>query len=96
MRTSAVLRTREGNDILAAGKQKDLTPAQQALAAEGDILAKLPGEDAEITALDAAMKAGLTPQQMAVSRQICPDCVKAIEASGGRITLGGFGAEWER
>jgi hypothetical protein len=93
MRTSAVLRTQEGTDILASGGQ-DLTPAQRALAGNNDILGKLAGAHAEITALDAASKAGLTPSEMAVSRLICPACQAAIESSGGSVTPGGTGALW--
>ena len=48
-RTSAVLSTEEGTDILASGG-RDLSPAQRALANEGDILARSPGAHAEIWA----------------------------------------------
>jgi len=80
-------------DILAAGG-RDLSPAQRALANEGDLLARLPGAHAEVTALDAAGNAGLTPGQIFVSRLICPQCSAAIENSGGIISNNGFGAYW--
>ena len=92
-RTSAILSTQESTDILASGG-RDLSPAQRALAGEGDLLARLPGEHAEITALDAASKAGLTPSEMAVSRTICPECQAAIENSGGSVNANGLGATW--
>jgi hypothetical protein len=56
-RTTAVMSTEEGVDVLAGGA-RDLDPAQRALADEDDLLARLPGEHAEITAMDAAAKAG--------------------------------------
>jgi RHS repeat-associated protein len=92
-RTSAVLTTQEGVDVLASGG-RDLAPVQRAMANEGDLLARLPGAHAEITALDAASKAGLTPSELAVSRLICTDCQAFIENSGGTISPNGMGATW--
>jgi hypothetical protein len=92
-RTSAVLNTEEGTDVLASGG-RDLSPAQRALANEDDLLARMPGAHAEVTALEAAWKAGLTPSEMAVSRLICPECQAFIENSGGTISPGGMGATW--
>ena len=84
-RTTAALDTVEGTRILAAGG-RDLSPAQRALMAPGEVAAKLPGAHAEATALRHAAQAGLTPAQMAVSRTICPTCRAAIEQSGGQLT----------
>jgi hypothetical protein len=92
-RTSAVLNTQEGIDVLASGG-RDLSPAQRALANEGDLLARMPGAHAEVTALEGAFKAGLSPSEMAVSRLICPECQAFIENSGGTISPGGTGATW--
>lgn len=92
-RTSAVMSTREGADVLAGGGV-DLSPAQRALAQGGDVLGRMRGAHAEITAMDAAGKAGLTPWQMAVSRPICPACQAAIEGSGGTVAPGGTFAWW--
>ncbi len=92
-RTTAVMSTEEGTDILASGG-RDLSPAQRALANEGDILARSPGAHAEITALEAAEKAGLTPSEIAVSRAMCPACQAAIESSGGVINDDLLGAYW--
>ena len=55
-----------------------------------DILVRLPERHAEVTALDAATKAGLTPAEIAASRLICASiCQPAIEKSGGDIA-----ADW--
>jgi tRNA(Arg) A34 adenosine deaminase TadA len=85
--------TRQGADVLVGGG-RDLSPAQRALSGGDDVLGRLPGAHAEITAMDAAGKAGLTPWQMAVSRPICPACQAAIEGSGGSVALGGMFAWW--
>lgn len=82
--------TRNGVDIVSSGG-RDLSPAQRALAQDGDVLGRLPGAHAEVTALDAASKAGLNPTQIAVSRPICPACQTAIENSGGRVLPGDLG-----
>lgn len=92
-RTTAVLGTQEGTNIIASGG-RDLSPLQRALAGPDDVLARLPGAHAEVTALDAAARAGLTPSEMAVSRAICPACQSAIEASGGQVGPGGLRAWW--
>jgi hypothetical protein len=92
-RTTAVLGTQEGTDVLAAGG-RDLSPAQRALARDGDLLARSPGAHAEVTALEAASKAGLTPSQIAVSRIICPACQTFIEGTGGVVNPDGLGAFW--
>ncbi|CAD5989846.1 RHS repeat-associated core domain-containing protein [Agreia sp. COWG] len=94
-RTSAVLGTNEGTDILASGG-RDLSPAQRALAQPGDLLAAQPGAHAEVTALQAASRAGLTPSQIAVSRPICTSCQLALENSGGQIQTGNTSAVWPR
>jgi tRNA(Arg) A34 adenosine deaminase TadA len=78
-----VLRTNDGNII--AGGARDLGPMQKALIGPGEIVAKMPGAHAEITALKHAQEAGLMPQAMAVTRAICPQCAAAIEASGGTL-----------
>lgn len=84
-RTTAALDTVEGTRVLAAGA-RDLSPAQRALMAPGEVAAKLPGAHAEVTALQHAAQNGLTPAQMAVSRTICASCRAAIEQSGGQLT----------
>jgi RHS repeat-associated protein len=83
-RTTAVLQTSGGT--IVAGGVRDLTPAQRALLGPGEIAAKLPGAHAEVTAIQAAQQAGLTPEAMAVTRVICPQCAAAIEAIGGALT----------
>jgi tRNA(Arg) A34 adenosine deaminase TadA len=83
-RTTAILRTDAG-DIIAGGA-RDLTPAQRALLGPGEVAAKLPGAHAEVTALRHATGAGWSPEAMAVTRAICPQCAAAIVASGGTLT----------
>lgn len=92
-RTTAVLGTQEGPNVIASGG-RDLSPIQRALAGPNDVLGRLPGAHAEVTALDAASNAGLTPSQMAVSRAICPACQAAIEQSGGQVGSNGMWAWW--
>jgi hypothetical protein len=84
-RTTAVMGTRQGPDVLAGGV-RDLTPAQRAMARPGDVLGRLPGEHAEITALKAAGEAGLTPQGIATTTNICPACRVALEEAGATVT----------
>ncbi len=95
MRTTGAMSTREGTDLIASGK-RDLTPAQRALVQPGEQLAKNPSLHAETTLIKAAKAAGLTPQQIAVTRLICPDCTTAIVESGGTILPGGLGAAWPK
>ncbi len=59
-------RKRSSRNVLA-GSGRDLSPAQRALVQDDDVPAGLPGAHAEITGMDAAGKAGLTPGQMAVT-----------------------------
>jgi len=84
MRTTAVLETDAGR--IVAGGGRDLDPVQRARLNEGEFGAKLPRTHAEITALEYAAKNGMRPRALAVTREICPDCVTAIEQSGGRLT----------
>ena len=92
-RTSAVMRTRQGPDVLVGGG-RDLNPAQRALAQGDDVLGRMPGAHAEITAMGAAGKAGLTLWQMAVSRPICAARPRAIEDSGDFVGPEVMSASW--
>jgi lipoprotein-anchoring transpeptidase ErfK/SrfK len=85
MRTTAALSTEEGTTVIGGGKV-DLTPAQRAALGPGEMAAKLPGQDAEITVLQGAAENGLTPQALGVTRPICSECQAAIEQSGGTLT----------
>jgi hypothetical protein len=84
-RTTAVLETADGTRIVASGG-RDLTPAQRALLGPGEIAAKSPGSHAELTALEHAVRSGLHPAQINASLPFCPECIKAIESAGGKIT----------
>ena len=57
-RTTVVMSTKEGSDVVASGK-RDLSPAQRAVLTGDEIPGKLPGEHGEVTALDSASKNGL-------------------------------------
>ena len=83
-RTTAALQT-DGGKIVAGGG-RDLNPAQRLALGPGEIPAKLPGEHAEVTALSGAKAAGFTPEALASTRPICPECEAAIEANGGWLT----------
>jgi hypothetical protein len=83
-RTTAVLST-DGDTIIAGGK-RDLDPGQRALLGPGERPGKLAGADAEITALNEALNAGLTPRALATTRPICAECQAAIESKRGMLT----------
>jgi RHS repeat-associated protein len=83
-RTTAVLET-SGGDIIGGGA-RDLTPAQRATLRPGEIEARLPGEHAEITALQEAARRGLRPRAIVTTRDFCPDCRRVLEEAGARIT----------
>lgn len=83
----------KGRDVLAGGR-RDLSPAQRALAGDGDVLARGPGLHAEETAVKGARSAGLTPHALGVSRPICPACRSFHEATGATIT-GPNSARWD-
>jgi hypothetical protein len=84
-RTTAVLETSDGTRIVASGG-RDLTPSQRALLGRGEVAARFPNTHAELTALEHALQSGLRPARITVSRPFCDDCIKAIEAAGGKIT----------
>lgn len=83
-RTTGVLETTDGTRIVAGGV-RDLSPAQRAALADGEVAAKQSGAHAEITALDKAAELGLSPSALATSWDICPDCANAIRNLGGVI-----------
>jgi len=84
-RTTAALRTKEGQTVLAGGG-RDLSPTQRALIQDGEIIARSPGAHAEVTAVTGTQGAGLTPQGIGVSRPICPNCQAFLEDSGATMT----------
>lgn len=93
MRTTSVLSTKEGTDIIASGGV-DLSKAQRALAEDGQILAKMPKAHAEVTAIEQARLSGLTPRQIVATRPLCPECRQAVINSGGTVLPDGLGAVW--
>lgn len=90
-RTTAALGT-DGGTIIGGGV-RDLSPAQRALQKEGEILAKLPGEHAEITVLQEAAKRGLRPSALESTRDFCSGCMQALIDAGATIT-GSRSAVW--
>jgi len=45
--------------------------------------------------IEQAQKTGAKPQNMAVTRTICTDCRKTIQASGGTVNADGKSATWK-
>jgi hypothetical protein len=84
-RTTAVLQTEEGVSIIAGGG-RDLDPKQRSMLQSNEVAAKAPGAHAEVTALQHAAEAGLTPQVMSTTRPICTNCSSEIQRSGGTLT----------
>jgi hypothetical protein len=83
-RVTAVLDTSAGRIVASGGR--DLDNAQKTLLLKAEIAGKLKDAHAEITALETARELGAMPRAMAVTKTICPQCVVAIEASGGTLT----------
>ena len=83
-RTTAVLQTSTGR-IIASGS-RDLTPGQLRILSAAETGAMVPGAHAEITALTVARALSQSPQAMAVTRAICPQCANFIQSTGGILT----------
>ena len=84
-RTTVVLLT-DGPTIIGGGAEKDLVEGQLRLLRDGEIYSKLPGADAELTALSQAMALFHRPRALVTTRPICPECRKFIESMGGILT----------
>lgn len=84
-RTTAVLGTREGTTVIGGGV-RDLSPAQRALARDGDLLTRQPGAHAEVTVVNGARNAGLTPDEIVTTTNICPACQRFLEGTGATVT----------
>jgi hypothetical protein len=87
-RTTSAASTVEGPNVVSGGK-RDLTPAQRAIAREGEILGKNGGLHAEQTNFEVMDKLGLTPREIVATRPFCPTCSADIVARGGTIQPGG-------
>jgi RHS repeat-associated protein len=87
MRTTAVIQARTPSgelvDVVSGGAQRDLSPAQRAALKPGEVAAKLPGADAEMTGLHHITGEGWEPVAGDLSRDACPICRYWIEESGG-------------
>ncbi len=82
MRTTAVLETDVGRII--AGGARDLDRVQRAVLDRREIAARAARVHAEVTALHKAASVGATPSELAVTRNICPECAVVIESLGGQ------------
>ena len=78
---------------MIGGGIRDLSPAQRALAQDGELMARQPGVHAEVTAVNGANAAGLTPQEIVTTRNICPRCQAFLEGEGATMT-GSRSAKW--
>ena len=56
-------------------------------------MARQPGVHAEVTAVNGANAAGLTPQEIATTWNICPRCQAFLEGEGATMT-GSRSAKW--
>lgn len=90
-RTTAVLGTQEGTTVIGGGV-RDLSPAQRALLQDGEMMAGGPGH-AEVTTVLGARGAGLTPQEIVTTTNICPACQVFLRNEGATIT-GPRSAKW--
>jgi hypothetical protein len=80
MRTTAVTETKEGIKIISSSNDK-LAAVQKAALNPGEVAAEGAGH-AEVTGINAAKQAGLTPTATAASRPICPPCAQALKEQG--------------
>ncbi len=90
-RTTAALGTQEGTTVIGGGV-RDLSPAQRALLQDGEMMAGGPGH-AEVTTVLGARGAGLTPQEIVTTTNICPACQVFLRNEGATIT-GPRSAKW--
>jgi hypothetical protein len=91
-RTTAVLGTQEGTTVIGGGV-RDLSPAQRLTARAGELLTRQPGAHAEVTVVNGARAAGLTPQDIVTTWNICPACQAFLENEGATLT-GARSARW--
>jgi len=87
---TAVLDTCEGYRIVARGGS-DISAGQLYMTEAGEIVARLPGMDAEVTAVVTAQSLGLTPRALAIAGgsgnalSICHVCWSFLEGTGATI-----------
>ena len=89
----------EGTDALIqkardfkVGGVRDLGPGQRALIGDGEMMAGGRGH-AEVTTVLGARGAGLTPQEIVTSWDICPACRAFLRNEGATLT-GPRSARW--
>lgn len=79
-RTTAVTETKEGIRVISSSERR-LTPAQRAQLGKNEIEGVGVGH-AEVTGVNAARGAGLTPTGTAASRPICTNCAGFLKDQG--------------
>jgi RHS repeat-associated protein len=80
MRTTAVTATEEGVTVVSSSENA-LSKAQKAALKPGEMAVEGAGH-AEITGINGAKQAGLTPTATAASRPICPTCAQTLKQEG--------------
>ena len=78
--TTAVTETAEGIRVVSSSERR-LRPAQRRMLQKGEIEGIGPGH-AEVTGIEAARSAGLTPTGTAASRPICSQCAETLAEEG--------------
>jgi hypothetical protein len=83
----ALARTRAGTfvNVVGAGAKHGLSPAQQASLHRFEVVARLPGADAEMAVQHYMAIRGWQPVLMGVSRNICSTCAFMTTQSGGAL-----------
>jgi hypothetical protein len=89
-RVTAILETREGITLVGSGGQ-DLSRSQKEFARSRGLLpVEIAEEDAEITVIQGAARAGLHPTRGVIfsmgPQEICEGCAAHIRQIGGRVT----------
>ena len=79
-RTTAVVETKEGIRVVSSNRPR-LSPTQRASLRAGEVEGPGIGH-AEVTAVNAAKRMGLTPTGAAASRPICPQCAEFLRELG--------------
>jgi RHS repeat-associated protein len=84
--------TENGPDVIAGGT-RDIRPAQREAMSADDFEARMANQHAEVTAVERAKEAGLTPRALAsYPYEICPACTQYLEEEGFRISEDGMSA----
>src|SRR5262249_39400310 len=89
---TVVMSTEDGPDVIAGGV-RDIRPVQRDAMSPDDFEARMAGQHGEVTAVERATEAGLTPRALAsFPLRICPMCQEYLEEEGFRISEDGMSA----